>query len=185
VPEQGLGGTADVLSGRACQAAADVASPRDLLRSSGSHIDVMPPSYESLRTELDDIVEQYRTHIARREQGRLDARGSESAFASSALPRATSCGGYGWTQKAPYAAEVSDQISSSPRRGRRSCHALYRCGNRGREIPARSPWIYRDRSSAAHGGAFTGVKSVRPTIRGQHPQQTDVMVYQPRRGSVA
>jgi hypothetical protein len=25
----------------------------------------MPPSYESLRAELDDIVEQYRAHIAR------------------------------------------------------------------------------------------------------------------------
>ncbi len=34
--------------------------------ASGHHIHViMPPSYEDLRAELDDIVEQYRAHIAR------------------------------------------------------------------------------------------------------------------------
>jgi len=29
------------------------------------HITIMSPSYESLRTELDEIVERYRAHVAR------------------------------------------------------------------------------------------------------------------------
>jgi hypothetical protein len=40
-------------------------APRFAHGASGRHIHVMPRSYESLRAELDDIVERYRAHSAR------------------------------------------------------------------------------------------------------------------------